>query len=193
MLPNRPVSRTAVFIDSAYLARVFESVLPGARPDYRELQAVLGRAPGVHTIFFYGAHPYVSPVPTELELLRRDRLERIFGSIGELPRFELRLGNTERCADPECPTPLHCRPRVVAMLALDLFCLALGGEISRAIVFSGDADLARAVEDARDEGVAVHLFHGRGPCRPGDELFLASDECTAIERRFVERFMLRPS
>ena len=82
--------------------------------------------------------------------------------------------------------------RVDLMLGLDFALLSSKRQITHTVLIAGDSDFIPAVEVAKQEGIAVWLFHGPG--RSGDsrstyaeELWFAVDVRFEVTREFLLR------
>ena len=75
------------------------------------------------------------------------------------------------------------KERVDVMLGVDLVYLSAKQRITDAVLIAGDSDFLPAVEAAQDEGVLIHLFHGK---TPHNELYLRCDERSSIDQQFID-------
>ncbi|MEW5987872.1 MAG: NYN domain-containing protein [Chloroflexota bacterium] len=105
-----------------------------------------------------------------------------YAKLNKLPRFEVRLGRlVYRGLDPK-GKPIFEQKRVDLMMGVDLVLLSAKHQITHAAILAGDSDFIPAIEAAKDEGVLIHLYHGRNP---HSELWDAADERLLIDRGFT--------
>lgn len=72
-------------------------------------------------------------------------------------------------------------------LAVDLVLFATKRQITRAALITGDSDFLPAIRAAKNEGVLIHLYHGRGTSAPHKTLWDEADDRTEIEQDFLKR------
>ncbi len=77
------------------------------------------------------------------------------------------------------------------MLGLDFAILSGKNQVTHVALVAGDSDFLPAIEVAKQEGVAVWLFHdpkvnSRGNWTFAEELWLAADERVEMTREFLE-------
>jgi uncharacterized LabA/DUF88 family protein len=170
--------RVAIFIDGGYLDMVLRREFSNARIDYQKLanyiaQQIHPEADILRT-YYYHCLPYQSNPPTLEEKRRFGAAEKFMEGLRSLPRFEVRLGRLARRGPDKDGHYDYQQKMVDALLSIDLVRLSTKGQITHAAIVAGDADFVPAIKVARDEGVAVWLFHGQ---RIHNEL-----RCTADER-----------
>jgi uncharacterized LabA/DUF88 family protein len=123
------------------------------------------------------------------EAQRFGRAQSFISHLNRLPRFTVRLGKLALRGRKDDGTPILVQKRVDIMLGVDLVLLSAKQQISDAILLAGDSDFLPAVIVARDEGVAVHLYHFTRS-QPHRELWDACDERTAIDQALIDRIRL---
>jgi uncharacterized LabA/DUF88 family protein len=79
--------------------------------------------------------------------------------------------------------------QVDILLGVDLVTLAAKNQITDAIILAGDSDFLPAIEMAKREGVAIHLYHG---AYPHSDLVAAADERVRIDSAFIDTIRWRP-
>ena len=82
--------------------------------------------------------------------------------------------------------------RVDLMLGLDFALLSSKRQITHAVLIAGDSDFIPAVEVAKQEGIAVWLFHGPGRTSESrstyaEELWVAADVRFELTQDFLSR------
>lgn len=178
----------AVFIDAGYLEKLLSNEFPDSRVSYEK---VAQEAAGTHELlrtYYYNCPIYQSSPPTLEERKRCSDQQKFFYALEKLPRFEVRLGKLARRIDQNGKV-YYEQKRVDILMAVDLVLLAVKNRISHATIITGDSDLIPAVTIARNEGVVVHLFHGR-QCH--NDLWSACDDRTLIDQAFVDAVLLSP-
>jgi uncharacterized LabA/DUF88 family protein len=186
---------TALFIDAGYLDKLMHSVFAdqqGGRKvamplDYKRLPQALARQP-LLKVFYYYAMPWRSDPPLPAEQAVFDNKQRFVEFLSRQKRWELREGRLERRDDPKRGNIWYEQKRVDVMLAVDLVRLAWKGEITRAVLLTGDSDFIPAVADARAAGVAVTLLHGPGTAH--DDLIAACNDARLLVRADLEAIRL---
>src|SRR2546427_9126898 len=99
-------------------------------------------------------------------------------------RLEVRLGRLQFINDE------FRQKGVDVLLSMDLVELAATGQISKAVIVTGDSDFAPAAKRARDKGVLVVLFYSPSTY-VHDELFQSCDDRLTLDRDFFAD-ILRP-
>ena len=87
--------------------------------------------------------------------------------------------------------PIFQQKRIDLLLGLDFALLSGKSQITRAALIAGDSDFIPAVEIAKQEGVAVSLFHGpikdnRNDSTHAQELWSVADERIELTQSFME-------
>jgi len=67
--------------------------------------------------------------------------------------------------------------------------MSWGKQIEKAILVTGDSDFVPAIYAAKDAGVVTHLYYLKSNVH--DELLLACDERTEIDRRLIDASRIR--
>jgi uncharacterized LabA/DUF88 family protein len=158
-------SRTAIFIDGAYLDKILDTEFGRVRADFSSLSREIAPSEILRT-YYYHCPPYVSPHnPTQEELQRADAKGRFFTALSRLPRFQLRLGKLMyRGEDPDGNSIFH-QKLVDVKLSVDMVQMAATRQVSNVVLVAGDGDFVPAVEVAKSHGIIVGLWHG--PIRNG--------------------------
>ncbi len=128
--------------------------------------------------------PYQSNPPTIAERQRYSSMDRFTHSLRQLPRFEVRLGRLQYF-DGE-----YRQKGVDTLLSMDLVELAATGQISEAVLITGDSDFAPAARRAKDRGILVKLYYSP-TTYVHTELMEACDERYPVDAEFL-RDCLRP-
>ena len=176
------MSRTAVFIDGAYLDYLLKEEFGRTPIDF---SALITRIVGNRDLlrsYFYDCLPYQSKQPTTEERERFAKRQRFHFALGKIPRFEVRLGKLE-FRGMHNGKPQFQQKRVDILLGVDLVQLSAKHQITDAMVVAGDSDFLPAIEVAKQEGVVVHLYHG---ATPHNELRNCCDERIRIDKEFVD-------
>jgi uncharacterized LabA/DUF88 family protein len=184
------MSRTAIFIDGAYLDFTLRDEFQSARIDYSELALKLAGGVDLLRTYYYHCLPYqpANPIPEEAQ--RFGAAQHFFAMLHRLPRFEVRLGVLAFRGRDEKEQPIFVQKQVDILLGVDLVLLAAKHQITHATILAGDSDFLPAVTAAKTEGVLIHLFHG-SVHRPHVSLWDACDERTLITKNLIDS-ILRP-
>jgi len=175
--------RAAVFIDGAYFDKVTET-LSRLRVDYRAMSdKVCAPIPRFRT-YYYHCMPYQHSPPTADERQRHSSMDRFVHTLRQLPRFEVRLGRLQLFAGE------YRQKGVDTLMSMDLVELAATGQISEAVLITGDSDFAPAARRARDRGILVKLFY-TPTTYVHTELIEACDERYPLDAAFFQD-CLRP-
>jgi uncharacterized LabA/DUF88 family protein len=175
------MSRTAVFIDAAYLQFVLKEEF--GRPSI-EFSVLVSRMTGSRELlraYYYDCLPYQSATPTDEERERFAKRQKFHHALSRIPRFDIRLGKLEK-RGTEGGKPVFEQKRVDILLSVDLVQLAAKHQITDAMIIAGDSDFLPAIEVAKQEGVVVHLYHG---AYPHNDLVQRCDERTRIDADFI--------
>lgn len=145
-----------IFIDGANLFHSLEQVCGRTDLDYHKLCLALGARRNLRRTYYYNARVDQSRNPE-----RYADQQRFFAYLHRVPNFAVKLGNLVYSPDS--------RPRqkgVDVSLATDMLMHAFRGNYDTAILVSGDADFADAVQAVKDLGpnVEIALF-GPGSSR----------------------------
>ena len=175
--------RAAVLIDGGYFDKVLND-LGRLRVDFQKFSnKVCGTTERLRT-YYYHCMPYQSNPSTLDERQRYSSMDRFMYSLRMLPRFEVRLGRLQFINDE------FRQKGVDVLLSMDLVELAATGQISKAVIVTGDSDFAPAAKRARDKGVLVVLFYSPSTY-VHDELFQSCDDRLTLDRDFFAD-ILRP-
>jgi len=182
------MDRVAIFIDGAYLDYVLRDEFTGARIDYAKLSQHLSRGMTLLRTYYYHCLPYQSNPATADEAERFGRAQKFMSALDRLPRYQVRHGKLAHRGFGDNGKPILVQKRVDILLGVDLVLLSAKQQIANAVLVAGDSDFLPAVAVAREEGVAVHLYHGtRHP--PHRELWDACDERTAFSKQVIDQLL----
>jgi uncharacterized LabA/DUF88 family protein len=181
------VSRSAVFIDGAYLEFVLKDEFERAPIDFAALVTRMTGNRELLRSYYYACLPYQSPKnPSKEERERFAKRQKFYHALDQIPRFEVRLGKLEK-RGMQNGKPLFVQKRVDILLGVHLVQLEAKKQINDAMILAGDSDFLPAIEVAKHEGVVVHLFHG---ANPHNELRMCCDERTRIDKDFIDSIRL---
>lgn len=175
------MSRIAIFIDGAYLDSVLKAEFNATRVDFQSLVKRVSCGRELLRTYYYDCLPFQSDPATDSQRQRFARKQAFHTSLACLPRFRVCLGKMARRHDHG--EIRYEQKRVDVMLGVDLVYLSAKQRITDAVLIAGDSDFLPAVEAAQDEGVLIHLFHGK---TPHNELYLRCDERSSIDQQFID-------
>jgi len=182
---------TAVFIDAGYLDKIMYFDHANARLDYQLLTHELVAPDSLFRAYYYHCMPYQGSPPTAEERERYSSKHRFITAIGNLPRFEIRLGRLAKVGVESDGKPLFIQKRVDCMVGVDMALLAGKRTITNVVLVSGDSDLIPAVEAVKREGVIVTLWHGSASpnSRLSHDLVQICDERRELTPDVVKRIL----
>jgi uncharacterized LabA/DUF88 family protein len=154
------MDRCAIFIDGAYIDKLFQHHLGGVRVDYAKFAQHISVGCDVLRTYYYHCLPYQSSPPTTEERTRFAGSERYMAALSRLPRFQVRLGKLEYRGVKHDGSPIFAQKRVDILLGVDMVELAATRQINRAILVAGDSDFLPAIEVVKRHGVLTVLWHG---------------------------------
>lgn len=166
--------RAAVFIDGGYFDKALDA-LGRLRPDYERFSDKACRGAERLRTCYYHCHPHQGNPPTEQERARYASADRFFHSLRRPRRFEVRLGRLQLVEGE------YRQKGIDTLLSIDLVELAATGQISKAVLITGDSDFAPAARRARDKGVIVDLFYSPATY-VHSELLDACDDRVPLDR-----------
>lgn len=175
-------TRIAIFIDGAYLDAVLRDDCSSVKVSYAKLAQKMCGGIDILRTYYYNSLPYQRPTPTPEESLRFSQAQKFFDALNSLPRFEVRPGMLVYRGDDNKGRPIYVQKGVDIQFGVDLVLLAAKQQISHAALIAGDSDFIPAIHVAKNEGVLIHLFHGRTPHR---KLVEIADERTLITSEFL--------
>jgi len=183
---------TAVFIDGAYLEKVFRYDHGGARIHFGRLVAAMVQSDELLRAYYYHCLPYQSNPPTPEEKERYAARHRFFTALRNIPRFEVRLGKLAFRGLDKDGDPMFQQKRVDLMLGVDMALLAGKHRIAKVVLVSGDSDFTPAVEAVKNEGVLTTVWHGSlaREVRPSAELLQACDERRELTTQVIRSVLL---
>lgn len=177
------MNRCAVLVDAGYLLGAAATLLVGGnsdrsslRPDYRSLidglraDAEEATELPVLRIYWYDAARERQPTPAHREL-------RV------LPDVKVRLGNLASRDDGRM-----VQKGVDADLHADLTTLARNRAVADIVLVTGDEDLRRAVEEAQEYGVRIHLRAVEAAAsayNQSEELIAVADRREVLRRDWI--------
>lgn len=136
----------------------------------------------------YDCLPYQSQNPTTEERERFGKKQRFVAALERTPRFQVRQGRLEFRGNDHQGRPIFEQKRVDILMGVDLALLVAKHQITDAVIIAGDSDFLPAIEAAKNEGVVMHLYHGRTPHR---DLVAACDERTRIDQSFIDSVTMK--
>lgn len=183
--------RLAIFIDGGYLDRLLRD-LNSSRVSYDRLaRRIAGTVyPGIDLLrtYYYNCPPYLSSPPTEEEKQRMSKKQAFYDALLRLPRFEVRMGRlAKRIA--EDGSERFEQKLVDVLLSIDLVLLSATRQITHAAIVAGDSDFIPAIKVAKNNGVAVWLFHGPQSHLHRD-LWNVADERVLMDEEFFRAVLL---
>ena len=182
---------TAVFLDAGYLDKVMHFGHANARVDYGKLIHEIALPDSLFRAYYYHCMPYQSNPPTSDESSRYASKHRFVTALGNIPRFEIRLGRLAKAGFDKDNNPIFIQKRVDCMVGVDMALLAGKRTIDNVALFTGDSDLIPAVEAVKREGIIVTLWHGSNSqrCRPSDDLVRTCDERRELDAALVKKIL----
>lgn len=154
------MDRCAIFIDGAYVDKLVQNHLGGARVDHGKLAQHFSVGCDVLRTYYYHCLPYQSSPPTPEERERFSSAERFMAALRRLPRFEVRLGKLEYRGKRQDGSAIFAQKRVDILLGVDMVELSATRQINRAVLVAGDSDFLPAIEVVKRHGVLTVLGHG---------------------------------
>ena len=142
--------------------------------------------------YYYDSLPYQSDPPTQEERERFAGKRRFFQALRRIESFQVREGRLALRGYDYRGQPMFQQKRVDLMLGLDFALLSSKRQITHAVLIAGDSDFIPAVEVAKQEGIAVWLFHGPGRTSESrstyaEELWVAADVRFELTQDFLSR------
>ena len=137
---------SAVFIDGGYLEKVLQQDHDKPKIDFQKLAHKMGEPNELLRAYYYHCLPYQSNPPTPEEQFRYARRHRFTTALSYLPKFEVRLGELAYRGEDHTGRPIFQQKKVDCMVSVDMALLASKGKISALAIFTGDSDLAPAME-----------------------------------------------
>lgn len=154
------MDRCAIFIDGAYLDKLFQHHLGGVKVDYGKLASHLSAGSDLLRTYYYHCLPYQSNPPTQEERTRFSGAEKYMAALSRLSRFQVRLGKLEYRGAKADGSAIFAQKRVDILLGVDMVELAATHQITKAILVAGDSDFLPAIEVVKRHGVLTVLWHG---------------------------------
>jgi len=185
------MAKAAILIDGAYLEMLLIKEHDRAQVDYHKLALGLVKkvsrfvGQSVHLLrsYYYHALPWAPPDPTEEERERVYKKQGFFHRLEYLPRFEVKLGRTQRSVAEDGAVSFEQRGVDVQLVA-DMVNLAARGQVDHIILVAPGSDYVPVVKMVKDMGVVVHLVHG-GNLSSNAEMRKESDERIELDQEFV--------
>ncbi len=192
------MARLAIFIDGGYMTAIALREY-SVRVDYSKFAREILTAVGDKTAeqvdllrtYYYDCLPFQFENPTAEQSRAFSGARSFFEALQRLERFTVREGRLAFRGLDSAGNPILQQKRVDLMLGLDFATLSVKGAITHAALVTGDSDFVPAIELAKQEGIAVWLFHGprvnsRGDSTFAEELWLASDERVELTKELLE-------
>ena len=177
------MSRVAIFIDGAYLARILKDEFSLTKIDFKALADKVADGLDILRTYYYDCPPFQSANPTPSERQRFAKAQSFFSALDRLPRYEVRLGRLAHRGMDGSGQPMFEQKRVDIMLGVDLALLSGKNAITHAVLLAGDSDFIPAVIAAKSEGVLVRLYHGKVFHK---DLWDCVDERFSITKAFID-------
>jgi uncharacterized LabA/DUF88 family protein len=159
-LREAQVDRCAIFVDGAYVDKLFQNHLGGVRVDHAKLVQHFSVGCDVLRTYYYHCLPYQSSPPTPEERERFSSAEKFVAALCRLPRFQVRLGKLEYRGKRQDGSAIFAQKRVDILLGVDMVELSATRQINRAVLVAGDSDFLPAIEVVKRQGVLTVLWHG---------------------------------
>ena len=185
------MARLAIFIDGAYLKNITQKSKIWA--DYQKLVEAVHRKVSDDTAepldllrtYYYDCLPWRGEDPTPGETERYNKSLKFFEALKHIPKFDVRLGRLQKLGESGTGSPILKQKQVDLKIGLDIARLSLKARVSHIALVSGDSDFLPVVELAKEEGVAIWLFHGDRESY-ARELWIAADEKFHFSNRFLK-------
>ena len=175
------MGRCAVLIDGGYLNKVCENEYNKANLHFGLLSNdVVGTNSERLRTYYYHCMPYQSNPPTSEEQQRHRAMSQFIFNLEKMPRFQFRQGKLQKIQGT------FRQKRVDILFAVDLVRLSATHQIDRVVLFTGDSDMAPAIEVAKDEGVVVQIYYS--PKSIHDELLKVCDERFEITKTLIDKW-----
>ena len=193
------MARLAIFIDGGYIDALAEREFSVwidydkfVKEVFRVISSKTAEPLDLLRTYYYNCLPYQSSPPTASEADQFAKKRRFFNALTRLDRFLVREGRLAFRGYDSQGNPTFQQKRTDLQLGLDFALLSGRHQITHAALIAGDSDFIPAVEVARQEGIAVFLFHGpnagrRGEATYAQELWHEADERFEMNRSFISR------
>lgn len=191
------MSRLAIFIDGGYVDPLSREL--GIRVDYakfvKEIVATISTktlgALDLLRTYYSDCLPSQSNPPSADEKRRFANKHSFFSALSRIERFQVREGRLARRGFDHNNKPIFQQKRTDLLLGLDFALLSSKHPITHAALVAGDSDFLPAIEVAKQEGIAVWLFHGprnqNGEPTYAQELWNTADERFELDQEFMNR------
>ncbi len=180
--------KVGIFIDGAYLDRTLQDEFNSPKLDYQKLPIWMSQGVPIFRSYYYHCLPYQGNPPTYDERQRFSKRQAFYNRLGQLPRFDIRLGKLEFRGTKADGSPIFTQKRVDILLGVDLVLLAAKQRISHATILAGDSDFLPAINIAKNEGVLITLCHGTVH-PPHDDLWQMADERIPLTRDIINSML----
>ncbi|MCY4490607.1 MAG: NYN domain-containing protein [Thaumarchaeota archaeon] len=150
------MDRCAIFIDGGYLSNLLKQK-DKLKIDYEKLSEKL--SDGMYHVgtYYYDAKPYSSKPETHVEKNLRYKRSQFFTRLDKIPRFEVKLGFTNKITAGG--KDVFQQKGVDVKLALDLVKMCCDKQIQVAVIVTADGDFVPAVQAAKEAGVITKLCY----------------------------------
>lgn len=176
-------NRLAIFIDGGYFDVTNRDECGGCKIDYGKLATKVAGGIDILRTYYYNCLPYQTDHPTDDEGKRFSQAQKFHAALRALPRFEVREGMLLFRGLDNKGQPIYVQKGIDLQIGVDLVLLSAKQQISHAVIIAGDSDLIPAIAVAKNEGVLIHLFHGKAPHR---KLVEIADERTQFSADFMK-------
>lgn len=181
------MSRTAVFIDGAYLDKVCEIHFSKARMDYRRFVEMAVGDEELLRAYYYHCLPYISQRPSPEDEVRVRKKERFFSAISKIPRFEVRLGKLAFRGRTQSGKPIFIQKSVDVMMAVDMIQIAATKRVDHIVVIAADSDFIPAIKAVKEYGVMTTLWLSRNGSPTSEDLTNEFDNLFFITPDVIDR------
>ncbi len=182
------MTRTAVFLDGAYLDKVCEVHFRGVRVDYKRIVDEIVVNEDLLRVYYYHCLPYVSTSPTKDEEIRLQKKKRYFTAISNLPRFEVRLGRLAFRGSSQAQKPIFIQKGVDVMMAVDMVQLAATRQVEHIVIITADSDFIPAIKAVKEHGVITSIWSSPSGSRTAHGgLMEACDERQVITEELINK------
>ena len=178
------MNKTAIFIDGGYLNNVMKE-FHGRTLNFEKFSNVLtDSGKDLFRTYYYNSLPIIYPNShSNAEDIERLNKAKIFYTIlNEIPNLEIRLGKLVH--DVVNGKDSFAQKQVDILLTIDLLSLSLKGQITKAIIITGDSDFVPLIRRVKDEGIKVQLMHGKSYSK---ELWEICDIRNIIGENIIKR------
>lgn len=183
------MTKTAVFLDGAYIEKILEIHFGGTRIDFKKMTTALAGKGELLRAYYYHCPPYKSPEPTQDEINRYESKSSFFNALSRIPRFQVKLGRLAYRGNDSQGHPIFIQKSVDVLIAVDMVQLAATRAVDKIVLMAGDSDFEPAMKAVKVHGVVTALY--RGPQNGGsDPLWEACDERVQLTKGMINQVQL---